>query len=86
MIAFFTGIWSWVSGSKIVTYIVAALALAGTVALFIARVFAAGKKSEQVDELSKNSVIKDEQLQAATERPNSNSALDERLRDKNTNF
>lgn len=81
-------IWTWlvskVSGIslKFWGYLAAFFAVLAA----LAKVYSAGKNAEKVTELAKNEGIKDAQLEAAVDRPNSNSDLDSRLRDPAREF
>lgn len=79
-----TTIWGWISGAslKIWGYIAAGVVLV----LAVLKIYEAGKTAEKASELTKNSEIKDDQLRAAVDRPNSNSDLDKRLRDPSRQF
>lgn len=81
-------IWTWIVGKvsgisiKFWGYLAAFFAVLAA----FAKVYSAGKTAEKVTELQKNDEIKDEQLKAAVDRPNSNSDLDTRLRDPSHEF
>lgn len=61
--------------------IMAGLAIAGAALALYYSVRQSGRLAERADNLKKASKVKDDQLRAAADRPNSDDALDRRLRD-----
>ena len=84
MSIFLSWLWGKVSIVSLKTwaYIAAFFALLAA----LAKVYNAGKNAEKVAEVEKNAEIKDEQLQRAMDRPNTDDALDSRLRDPSREF
>lgn len=70
----------FITGSKIVQYLLAGLAIVGGVMLAVWRIFAAGKAAEKADVVQKNAEVTDAQLQAQADRPRTDDQLDQRLR------
>ena len=79
--SFLTWLWGKVSGVSLAVW--GYVALAGGALLLLLKIFNAGKTAQQVDDLKKDSVIKDDQLKSAVDRPNTDSALDDKLHSGN---